>query len=153
MFDSRQARRAIERRLTPWRALNATATARPVRGWVRAIRDALGMSAAELAARLGTTQTSVTRLEASERDGRIRLDTLTRAANALGCDLVYALVPRVPLEDQVRAQAERTLARDFTTVANSMRLEDQGVSGDAARDTRDDLIAKIAADRGLWRSE
>jgi predicted DNA-binding mobile mystery protein A len=150
MGTSQQARRALERRLAPWRALKPSSTAPPAGGWVRAIRDVLGMSAAELATRMGVTQVAVTKLEASERAGGARLATLTRAANALGCDLVYAFVPRASLEDQVRAQAERVLMRDFEGVANSMRLEDQVVSGDAARDTRDELIAKISSQRGLW---
>jgi predicted DNA-binding mobile mystery protein A len=150
MGTHQHARRALERRLAPWRALSAASTARPSGGWVRAIRDALGMSAAELATRMGTTQAAVTQFEASERSGGARLATLARAANALGCDLVYAFVPRTPLEDQVRAQAERVLARDFASVANSMRLEDQRVTGEAARDTREDLITKISAERGLW---
>lgn len=150
MGTSQQARRALERRLAPWRALTPSSTAPPAGGWVRAIRDVLGMSAAELATRMGVTQVAVTKLEASERAGGARLATLTRAANALGCDLVYAFVPRASMEDQIRAQAERVLMRDFEGVANSMRLEDQGVSGDAARDTRDELIAKISNQRGLW---
>lgn len=150
MGMSQQARRALERRLAPWRALKPSSTAPPAGGWVRAIRDVLGMSAAELATRMGVTQVAVTKLEASERAGGARLATLTRAANALGCDLVYAFVPRASLEDQIRAQAERVLMRDFEGVANSMRLEDQVVSGDAARDTRDELIAKISSQRGLW---
>ncbi|MHB8273339.1 MAG: mobile mystery protein A [Dermatophilaceae bacterium] len=150
MGTHQQARIALERRLAPWRALSAASSARPAGGWVRAIRDALGMSAAELATRMGTTQAAVTQFEASERAGGARLATLTRAANALGCDLVYAFVPRTPLEDQVRAQAERVLARDFTSVANSMRLEDQGITGEAARDTREELITKISTERGLW---
>jgi predicted DNA-binding mobile mystery protein A len=150
MSTHQQARRALERRLAPWRALSAASTARPAGGWVRAIRDALGMSAAELATRMGTTQAAVSQFEASERSGGARLATLARTANALGCDLVYALVPRTPLEDQVRAQAERVLVLDFASVANSMRLEDQGVTGEAARDTREDLITEISAERGLW---
>lgn len=150
MGTSQQARRALERRLAPWRALKPSSTAAPAGGWVRAIRDVLGMSAAQLATRMGVTQVAVTKLEASERAGGARLATLTRAANALECDLVYAFVPRASLEDQIRAQAERVLMRDFEGVANSMRLEDQVVSGDAARDTRDELIAKISSQRGLW---
>src|SRR5450631_2010983 len=150
MATQQQARRALERRLAPWRALTPSSTARPAGGWVRAIRDALGMSAAELGQRMGTSQVAVTKLEASERAEGARLSTLTRAANALGCDLVYAFVPRAPLEAQVRAQAEGILARDFAGVVNSMRLEDQGVSEDVASDTRDELIARISAERGLW---
>ena len=144
------ASRALERRLAPWRALKPSSTAPPAGGWVRAIRDVLGMSAAELATRLSVSQVAFTKLEASERAGGARLSTLTRAANALGCDLVYAFVPRAALEDQIRAQAERVLMRDFEGVANSMRLENQVVSADAARDTRDELIAKISSQRGLW---
>lgn len=150
MATQQQARRTLERRLAPWRALTQSSTARPAGGWVRAIRDALGMSAAELASRMGTSQVAVTKLEASERAEGARLSTLTRAADALRCDLVYAFVPRVPLEDQIRVQAERVLARDFAGVANSMRLEDQGVTGDAACDTREELIARISTERGLW---
>jgi predicted DNA-binding mobile mystery protein A len=150
MATQQQARRTLERRLAPWRALTPSSTTRPGGGWIRAIRDALGMSAAELATRMGTSQVAVTKLEASERADGARLATLTRAANALGCELVYAFVPRVPLEDQIRAQAERVLARDFAGVVNSMHLEEQGVTGDAARDTREDLIARISAERGLW---
>ena len=75
---------------------------RPPRGWVRAVRDALSMSAAALAARMGTTAGAVTRLEQSEAADRIRLDTLRRASDALGCDLVYLLVPRRPLTSVVR---------------------------------------------------
>jgi len=99
---------------------------------------------------MGTSQVAVTKLEASERAEGARLATLTRAANALGCDLVYAFVPRIPLEAQVRAQAEHVLGRGFASVANPMRLQDQGVSGDAARDTREELIAKISTEWGLW---
>jgi len=146
------ARRALDRRLVSWRALPPSATARPTGGWVRAIRDALGMSAGDLATRMGVAQVSVTKLEASERAGRVRLDTLERAANALDCDLVYALVPRRSLDEQVRAQAERVVARDFPAVANSMRLEDQGVPGEIARETRDDLVTRIVNERGLWRA-
>ena len=150
-MDTRlRARRALERRLEPWRALSPSSRARPAGGWVRAIRDALGMSAAELATRMGTTQAAVSKFEVSERLGRARLDTLMRAADALECDLVYALVPRVPLDAQIRAQAERVLAHDFATVDNSMRLEDQGVTAEAARDDRNDLIAEISTARGLW---
>jgi len=81
-----------------------------------------------------------------------RLGTLTRAASALGCGLVCAFVPRVPLDEQIRLQAERVLDRDFAGAAGSGSLTDQGFSGDAARDTREDLVARISTQRGLWRA-
>ncbi len=84
--------------------------ARPARGWIRAIRDALGMSSRQLATRMGQSQPAVSQLEHSEVDDRITLATLRRAADALECDLVYALVPRTTLDDTVRRRA-RSLAR------------------------------------------
>ena len=150
-MDRTQVRRRLDRRLAAWQELPVASSARPHAGWVRAIRDALGMSAADLATRLGVSQIAVTKLEASERAGRVRLDTLERAAHALDCELVYALVPRTSLEAIVRAQAERVLARDFSAVVNSMRLEDQGLSEDDERDARLGQVERILNERGLWR--
>ena len=66
--------------------------------------------------RLGLNGRTIRRLERSEQDGVVRLDTLARAADALGCDLVYAIVPRRPLEQSV---FERALElRALPTVAH-----------------------------------
>src|SRR5262245_27532719 len=95
--DSAQlARRTLDARLRD-RSIRELAS-RPPRGWVRAIRDALGMSSRQLANRMGQSQPAVTKLERSEASGGARLDSLRRAADALDCDLVYALVPRTSLE-------------------------------------------------------
>ena len=67
---------------------------RPPSGWIKAVREALGMTSAYLAKRLGITLSTATRLELSEAEDRITLATLRRAAEALDCELHYALVPR-----------------------------------------------------------
>jgi predicted DNA-binding mobile mystery protein A len=101
---------------------------RPSKGWIRAIRQALGVSSGELARRLGTSRQLPLQLEKSEAEDRITLKSLRAAANALDCDLVYALVPRAAsmeelIENRVRAGArQRVLA-----VEHSMALEDQAV--------------------------
>src|SRR6516164_7196556 len=81
----------------------------PVRGWIKAVREALGMSSAQLAKRLGVRQPSVVALEQSEAKGTIELATLRRVAEALDCALVYALVPKKPLEAVVRERARAVL--------------------------------------------
>src|SRR5229473_7052183 len=103
-----RSRELLDSHFDEWKQLRALA--RPPRGWVRAVREALGMSATALAARLGTTAGAVTRLEQSEAAYRVRLDTLRRAADALGCDLVYLLVPRRPLTAVVRDRARAQVA-------------------------------------------
>lgn len=101
---------------------------RPPKGWLRAIRDALGMTTAQFARRLGVSQPRVVELEQSEESGGVTLNTLQRAAEALGCRLVYALVPEQPLEDTVRARAQLIAARQSAAVEHTMRLEDQAVT-------------------------
>ena len=74
----------------------------PARGWIKAVREALGMTTAQLAKRIGVKQPSVVAIEQSEAKGTIELATLRRVAEALDCTLVYAFVPNKPLEAMVR---------------------------------------------------
>lgn len=97
----------------------------PVHGWIKAIRQALGMTTAQLARRLNIKQPSVVALEQSEERGTIELQTLRRVAEALDCTLVYALVPNRPLEETVRERAREFLRARREPVEHSMRLEDQ----------------------------
>jgi len=103
----------------------------PVRGWIKAIRTALGMSTAQLAKRLRVKQPSVVALEQSEAKGTMELATLRRVAAALDCTLVYALVPNKPLEATVRDRARAFARRRLEPVEHSMLLENQKVAGKA----------------------
>src|SRR6204780_1240210 len=118
-----RSRELLDGHFEEWQQLRGLA--RPPRGWVRAIREALGMSAAALAARLGTTAGAVIRLEQSEARDRIRLETLRRAADALGCDLIYVLVPRRPLTEVVEDRAREIAHEHLAAVEQTMLLEDQ----------------------------
>src|ERR1700675_3649187 len=88
----------------------------PVRGWIKAIREALGMSSAQLAKRLGVKQPSVVALEQSEVKGTIELATLRRGGGALDCTLIYALVPNQSLEVMVRDRARMFARRRLEAV-------------------------------------
>jgi len=112
----------LDRALAPFRS----AQARPSRGWVRAIREAMGMSAQELARITGTSRQLPLQLEKAEADDTITLKSLRKLAGALDCELVYALVPRQGtmqglLESRARAQATQRVLQ----VEHSMALEDQ----------------------------
>lgn len=117
---------------------------RPPKGWLRAIRDALGMTTGQFARRLGVSQPRVIKLEKSEVDGTLTLQTLQRAAEALGCRVVYTLVPDKPLADIVRERAEAVADRMASAVEQSMRLENQGVKDkSAASALRDETIQDL----------
>src|SRR5436190_11224005 len=121
----------------------------PVRGWIKALREALGMSTAQLAKRLGIKQPSLVALEQSEAKGTIELATLRRVAAALDCTLVYALVPNKPLEAVVRDRARALARRNLGPVEHSMQLENQKVSTKDSEAQLDELIRGMSPSR-LW---
>lgn len=142
----RSAQRALDRRVSKLRSEDALAT--PRGGWVRGIRDALGMSAAELGRRMEVTHSAVFDLERNEKAGTARLDTLRRAAHAMDCDLVYAFVPRHGLEATVRKRAEELADEDLAHVQRSMDLENQGVPADL--ELREEVVRHLSESRNLW---
>jgi predicted DNA-binding mobile mystery protein A len=121
----------------------------PVRGWIRAIRGALGMSSEQLAKRLGVRQPSVVALEQSEAKGTIELATLRRVADALDCTLVYVLVPNKPLEGMVRDRARALARQRLAPVEHSMRLEDQAVGAKDSEAQLDEFVRTMNLTR-LW---
>ena len=112
----------------------------PVRGWIKALREALGMSTAQLAKRLGIRQPSLVALEQSEAKGTIELATLRRVAEALDCTLVYALLPNKPLETTLRDRARAFARRRRGPVEHSMLLEDQKVMAKDAEARLDEIV-------------
>jgi predicted DNA-binding mobile mystery protein A len=131
ILSMKDAIRHLDDRL---RALRPLAdTPRPQKGWLRAIRDALGMTGAQMGHRLGISQPSVAGLEQAEANGTITLHTLQRAAESLGCRLVYALVPEKPLAEIVRDRANLIATNTTTVVEHTMRLENQGVDDERVR--------------------
>lgn len=126
--------------------------ARPHRGWLRAIRHAFGMTTAQYAARLGVSQPRISALEKSEIDETVTLATLRRAAEALDCKLVYAIVPNQPMEKTLRERAEHLAERQLRQTGHTMSLERQGLSKTALADEKKRLISEIlAGDLGrLW---
>jgi predicted DNA-binding mobile mystery protein A len=118
----------------------ATRYSSPVRGWIKAIREALSMSTAQLANRLHIKQPSVVALEQSEAKGSIELATLRRVAEALDCTLVYALVPNKPLETIVRNRARTFARRRLEPVEHTMLLEDQKVTVKDAEARLDETV-------------
>lgn len=121
----------------------------PVHGWVKALREALGISTTQLANRLGIKQPSVVAIEQSEARGTIELSTLRRVAEALDCTLVYALVPNKPLEQTMRDRARLYVLRQLGPVEHSMLLENQAVKP-RGLDEKIDEVLRETNPRRLW---
>src|SRR5205085_5980998 len=118
----------LERALKPF--LAAKDSPRPQKGWIRAIREATGVTVRDMAKRLRKAPSVAAHLESSEAEYRITLGKLREAADALGCQVVYALIPRngsilALVEERARTKA----AENVRAVEHSMALEDQAVGG------------------------
>jgi predicted DNA-binding mobile mystery protein A len=111
------------------------------------------MSAANLGERMAASETSVLSLEHNEVTRRVRLDTLERAADALDCDLVYALLPRRPLGQMVDDRARAVACKLMGSVSHSMALEGQQVSPSVTQDQVLELAMRLRDEPGLWRDE
>jgi predicted DNA-binding mobile mystery protein A len=146
-----RARQALDEKLSPLRP--ASRLAPPPKGWVRAVREALGMSGAQFAARLGVTRQSMDDLEKSEAAGSIQLATLRRAAAALDCQLAYALVPNSSLEKMVSDRSRDIAVRDLSRVARTMALEDQEVQSNGDGDEVEAYVRDHVRDRDVWAAK
>ena len=127
--EFKQLRRGqLERALKPF---VATANSpRPKRGWIRAVREATGVTVREMAKRLRKSPPNVLYLENSEAEYRLSLGNLRDAADALGCRLVYALVPKSgSIQELAEQPARKKAAESVRAVEHSMALEDQAVGG------------------------
>lgn len=145
--------RQLDTTLSRWRA--ADLPSRPPSGWLKAIREALGMTATYQAKKLGVSTSTVTRLETSEADDTISLGTLRRAAAALGCELQYALVPEKTLTESLEARASALARQQMAAISHTMALEAQSTS----RETVDAQTRALAESllqgsrRALWRQD
>jgi predicted DNA-binding mobile mystery protein A len=146
------ARKNLDRRLSAFRGVEM---ARPPRGWIRAIREALGLNATQLAARLGVKPPRISALEKAEVTGVASLNTLREAAEALGCTLVYAIVPETSLDHLVRAQAAKRAEEELRRVHHTMRLENQALGSSELAAERQRLIDELLAGslRRLWQEQ
>ncbi len=140
-MDRQQARRALDKRFIslPLAALQV----RPHRGWIKAIREALGMSAAQLGQRMGVSQPRVTALEQAEIADSVTLESLRRAAEALDCVLVYAIVPRTSLEDIVKKRACVKATEIINRVNHTMILENQNLEVSELKEEIDTLAQNM----------
>lgn len=122
----------------------------PVKGWLRAIRESLGMTTTQLAARMGLSQSSITDLEKSESRGAIQLSSLKRAAEAMNCTLVYALVPNEPLESFLQKQERKVAREHLKPIEQTMLLENQSTSPEQVNELLEDYIRTRLNPRHIW---
>ena len=125
----------------------------PERGWLNTIRTTLNMTMAQLGTKLNITRQGVKRIEDSEANGTITLNSLKDVANAMDLQLVYALVPKDgTINDLVHMKAERLAKKIVLRTNQNMKLEDQGIGDEKMSKTINELAHEIVREmkKSLW---
>ena len=124
----------------------------PKEGWIRTLRKALGMSGPQLAVRLGVSKSQASQMERMEMEDRITLKQLRRAGDVLNCDLVYALVPRQPVDSMIRDRAKLKAEQLVSKTDVQMKLEAQQLSKQKLQEQITFETERLVRDmpRDLW---
>ena len=124
----------------------------PYKGWIRSIKDALGMNGRQLAERMGVTKQRVSIIEKQELAGSVTINTMRKSAEALNCAFVYCLVPNADLEDIVREQVRKIAFNWSSRASHTMRLEDQELDRAENEEIMNSIVEKIMQEQpaALW---
>ena len=122
---------------------------------IKAIREALGMTTAQLASRMGLSQPRVVEIEKAEKANAITLNTLERTAHAMDCKLVYALVPRESLDQLVEDRARVIVKAQLDIISHSMALEAQSVPTENEKEQFEQKVRQTVEKAGsdLWKKK
>ena len=141
----------LDQKLQPFSATRKVLV--PERGWINTVRTTLNMTMAQLGTKLSITRQGVRRIEESEANGGITLNSLKDVANAMDLKLVYALVPKSgTINDLIQIKAEKLAQKIVLRTNQNMKLEDQGIGDEKIAKTINELAQEIKREmrKSLW---
>lgn len=143
--------RQVDRKLKP---LQQFRELQPKNGWIAHIRSAIALPTAGLAKLMGIKQPSALAMETREQEKTITLETLEKAADAMGCDLVYAFIPKSSLEDFVEQKRNFLIEKIMQKTHLTMSLENQGLNRQDLSEQRTLLLEDINSKsmKHIWRN-
>ena len=124
----------------------------PTKGWIRAIRDALGMNGRQFADRLKVSRQRSDQIENEERRGSITIKAMRKIAEGLDCFFIYGLVPQTSLEETVRKRAIQVASQRLTRASHTMDLEDQALNEKENNEILSDMVEELMEElpNNLW---
>ena len=143
----------LDKKLIPYLPLKGITI--PLKGWINAIRTTLGMNQTQLAKHLGLTLSRIRKIEKSEVNKTLKLSTLEKVAEKLGCEVHYVLLPKeISFSELIHQQALKITKENLSQSAHHMLLEDQSVKNETQEQI--DLLAQEILHqplKGLWDHE
>ncbi|MFP4472867.1 MAG: mobile mystery protein A [Candidatus Omnitrophota bacterium] len=144
-WDMRLIRRQVQEKIAVLKKFSDMGM--PEKGWIKTIRESLGMTTGEMAGKTGLDQSRISRLEKAEPSGRLTVSSLQKIAKGLGMRFVYGFVGEKTLEQMVRDQAQKIARKRMKRLDNTMALEEQGLSDTDKQAALKDMVDKIMMER------
>ncbi len=144
-WDKKVVREQLDKKLDSLKTFATSGI--PQQGWIKTVREALGLSARQLGEKAGIDQSRISRLENAEKDGSLKLSSLQKIAKGLNMRFIYGFVSENTLEEMVRSQARKIALRRLKQLDNTMRLEKQELSDEEQKKVLEDMIEKILVDQ------
>lgn len=145
--------RQLDERLEKVRDLSSLEA--PPDGWIRTLRQAFGMTTEQLASRMKVTRQAVLQLEAAERNKTATWTSLKKAADAMDCEVVFAVIPRGSLGQVLLRQGRKQAERHLRRISHSMKLDAHAVGPAEQERQVEELASHLASERSraLWAQE
>ncbi|MCH2199069.1 MAG: mobile mystery protein A [Flavobacteriales bacterium] len=152
-MDKRLARKTLDQKLSKLPSISEMS--KPHKGWIKAVRESIGMTTSQLSKRLGVTQARVSVMEKAEVNESLTLASLKKAAEAMNCALVYHFVPHQTLEEMVQAKAKEKALRILRSVDQTMALEDQSSNKELLLEELEEITRRLIEERikEIWNEE
>jgi predicted DNA-binding mobile mystery protein A len=144
-WDKKLIRSQLDKKLAFLR--NFASSGVPQSGWIKTIREALGISSFQLGKRSALDQSRISRLEKAEKTGNLKLSSLQKIAKGLRMEFVYGFVPEGTLEEMVNARAKVIALNRMKRLNDTMSLEKQGLSDEEQKKAFEDMVEKILVDQ------
>lgn len=127
----------------------------PPEGWLRTVRNALGMSGLQLANRLKVTKARISKAEQDELTGSVTLKSMKNMAEAMNCRFVYAVLPEGEIEELIRKRAIEKAREQVKQASTHMALEAQSLSDELLafeiERIASEIVEKMPSD--LWNDK
>ncbi len=149
-WDRKLMRELLDKKLP---LLHQASYSLPFKGkWLKAIRQGLGMTTAQLARKAGMSQSRVSQIEGQEEQGELKISTLEKMGEALDMTFIYGFVSKVSLESMVKAQAKKLALSRLKELSHTMSLEMQQLSPAANKKALRDMVQRILHEnpKELW---
>lgn len=141
----------LDQKLKPFQKAGAVIV--PSGGWINTIRTTLNMTLEQLGKKLNITKQGISRLEESEGNGTITINSLKDVGDALGMKLVYGFIPKDgSIQELIDKKAEELARKIVLRTDQSMKLEDQGIGQEKINESIIDLADEIKREmrKSLW---